>query len=303
MATPPRIGFIGLGIMGRPMAANLLRAGYPLQVHDLQRAAVQALAQLGARPAGSARNLASACDVVITMLPDSPDVEAVALGEQGVLACMRPGSLYIDMSSIAPATAIRLAEIGRARGIRVLDAPVSGGDVGAQNASLSIMVGGSQADFADALPILQSLGKKIVHCGASGAGQVVKVCNQILVGVTIAGVAEALTLGRKAGVESSTIVQVLGAGLARCGVLENRGAQMVDHDFTPGFRSRLHAKDLRNALVSGDCYGVPLRATALVHDMFEGLVQSGRGELDHTSLLALVEELAGLPSSRSGSHP
>ncbi|OGO11164.1 MAG: 2-hydroxy-3-oxopropionate reductase [Chloroflexi bacterium RBG_13_68_17] len=291
---PPTIGFIGLGIMGRPMAANLARAGYALVVLDRHPERVEMLAGMGAQRAATPAEAAARSDLVITMLPDSPDVEAVALGEQGLLTSMRPGCLYIDMSSIAPAVAVRLAQAGRARSVRVLDAPVSGGDVGAQNASLSIMVGGDEADFAEALPILQRLGKKIVHCGVSGAGQVVKVCNQILVAVTIAGVAEALTLGRKAGVEPSTIVEVLGAGLARCGVLENRGPRMVEHDFTPGFRSRLHAKDLRNALASGRTYQVPLPTTALVHDLFESLVQSGRGDLDHTSLLALMEEQAGL---------
>ena len=297
---PPTIGFIGLGIMGQPMAANLLRAGYPLIVVDRSPEREVPLVASGARRASTAAEAAAGAEVVITMLPDSPDVEAVALGDQGLLAGMRPGGLYIDMSSISPAVAVRVARAGQARQIRVLDAPVSGGDVGAQSASLSIMVGGEPEAFAAALPILQTLGKKIVHCGAAGAGQVVKVCNQILVAVTIAGVAEALTLGRKAGVEPSIIVQVLSAGLARCGVLENRGQRMVEHDFAPGFRSRLHAKDLRNALAAAEDEQIALPATTLVHDLFESLVQTGRGELDHTSLLALIEERAGLEATTDG---
>ncbi len=291
----PTIGFIGLGIMGQPMAANLLRSGFPLVVLDRNAERTAPLLDLGGQRAATLAEVAQRSDLVITMLPDSADVESVALGEQGLLALMRPGTMFIDMSSIAPPVSIRLADAGRARGLRVLDAPVSGGDVGAQNASLSIMVGGEKADFDAALPIFETLGKKIVHCGGSGSGQVVKVCNQILVAVTIAGVAEALALGRAAGVEPTILVQVLGAGLARCGVLELRGARMAEHDFTPGFRSRLHAKDLRNALATAHAADVPLPTTTLVHELFEDLVRSGRGELDHTSLLALVEERARLP--------
>lgn len=293
--TPTAIGFIGLGIMGQPMARNLIQAGYPLVVHDIHPEPVRALVEMGARDGLSPRRVAEQADVILTMLPDSPEVEAVALGHDGVIAAARPGSLYIDMSTVAPTTALRLAEAGAERQVRVLDAPVSGGDVGAQKGTLTIMVGGEEADFAEALPIFRILGKNIVHCGAHGAGQIVKVCNQILVAVTIAGVSEALTLGIKAGVDPEKIVQVLAGGLARCGVLENRGGRMIQGDFAPGFRSRLHYKDLRIAVASGQRYGVPLPATSLVHEMFKQMVVSGRGELDHTGLMTLLLEMAGLP--------
>jgi 2-hydroxy-3-oxopropionate reductase len=196
------------------------------------------------------------------------------------------------MSTVSPMLAEEIARAGTARGIDALDAPVSGGQMGAEKATLSIMVGGAEAAFQRALPILQTLGKSIVHCGAPGAGQIVKACNQILVALTIEGVAEALTLGASAGVDPAKIVQVLGAGLARCGILETRGAHMLAGDFAPGFRSRLHYKDLRIALAAGQAYQSPLPATALVHEMFKQMVTSGRGDLDHTGLVELLQEWA-----------
>jgi 2-hydroxy-3-oxopropionate reductase len=291
---PNVIGFIGLGIMGRPMATNLLRAGYTLVVHDIDRERVHALVELGAREGYPPSMVSQEAEIVITMLPDSPDVEEVALGPEGVLAGMRPGGLYIDMSTISPMVAARVAEVGQESGIRVLDAPVSGGDVGAQKGTLTIMVGGPEEAFKESLPILQAMGKNIVHCGSAGAGQIAKVCNQILVAVTIEGVAEALTLGMKAGVNPERIVRVLSGGLARCGVLENRGDRMIAQDFAPGFRSRLHYKDLRIAVAAGQAYEVPLPATALAHEMFKQMVVTGRGDMDHTGLLALVQEMAGV---------
>lgn len=294
MNTKPTIGFIGLGIMGRPMAANLAAAGYPLVVHSRSPQPVAELVAQGAQAAPSPRRVAAQAQVIITMLPDSPDVEAAVLGPDGVLEGARAGSLFIDMSTISPSVAVRLAEAGRAKGIRVLDAPVSGGDVGARNASLTIMVGGDASDFEAALPVLQMLGKNIVWCGGHGAGQTVKACNQLLVAITIEGVAEALTMGTKAGVDPAKIVQVLSGGMARCGVLELRGQRMVARDFTPGFRSRLHYKDLRIALAAGQSFEVALPATALVHEMFKSLVVAGRGDLDHTALLTRLEDLAGM---------
>ena len=294
MNARPTIGFIGLGIMGRPMAAHLAAAGYPLVVHSRSPQPVAELVAQGAQAAPSPRRVAAQAQVIITMLPDSPDVEAVVLGPDGVLEGARAGSLFIDMSTISPSVAVRLAEAGRPKDIRVLDAPVSGGDVGARNASLTIMVGGDASDFEAALPILQTLGRNIVWCGSHGAGQTVKACNQLLVAITIEGVAEALTLGTKAGVDPAKIVQVLSGGMARCGVLELRGQRMVARDFTPGFRSRLHYKDLRIALAAGQAFEVALPATALVHEMFKSLVVAGRGDLDHTALLTRLEDLAGM---------
>jgi 2-hydroxy-3-oxopropionate reductase len=286
------IGFIGLGIMGRPMAGNLLRAGHRLIVLDRNPAAAAELISLGAEEAATPAAVAERSEVVITMLPDTPDVEEVALGPQGVLEGIGRGGLYIDMSTVSPMLAERIAQAGSAQGIDALDAPVSGGQVGAEKATLSIMVGGPEAGFRRALPILQSLGKNVVHCGAPGAGQIVKACNQILVALTIEGVAEALTLGACAGVDPARIVQVLGAGLARCGILETRGARMIAGDFAPGFRSRLHYKDLRIALAAGQAYQSPLPATAVVQEMFKQMVTTGRGDLDHTGLLELLQEWA-----------
>jgi 2-hydroxy-3-oxopropionate reductase len=290
----PTVGFIGLGIMGKPMANNLLRAGYALVVHNRSRAAVDELVHSGAREAWSPREVAENSDAVITMLPDSPDVEKVALGPAGIIEGARPGLIHVDMSTIAPAVAARVSAALGAKGVRCLDAPVSGGDVGARQGALSIMVGGDEATFKDAEPIFDVLGKSAVLCGPNGAGQTVKACNQVLVAVTIAGVSEALALGFKAGVDPAKIVQVLSGGLARCGVLENRGQRMVQGDFEPGFRIRLHYKDLNIIRQTSKDYGVPLPATAAVHELFATAMAWGRGELDHSGLLTVIEDLAGI---------
>jgi 2-hydroxy-3-oxopropionate reductase len=290
----PTVGFIGLGIMGKPMARNLLADGYALVVHNRSRSAVDELVAAGATPAWTPREVAQGSDVVITMLPDSPEVEQVALGPEGLIDGARPGLIHIDMSTIAPAVAVRVAGALAERGVRCLDAPVSGGDVGARQGTLSIMVGGDEATFAQVEPIFAVLGKSAVLCGPNGAGQTVKACNQVLVAVTIAGVSEALVLGAKAGVDPAKIVQVLSGGLARCGVLENRGQRMVKGDFEPGFRVRLHYKDLNIVRQTSKDYGVPLPVTAVVHELFTTAMSRDRGELDHSGLLTVVEDLAGI---------
>ena len=289
----PVIGFIGLGIMGRPMSKNLLAAGYSLIVYDIVQAAVDEVEAAGATVGESAKDVSAKSDVIITMLPDTPDVDAVVLGAGGVMDGIRPGSVFVDMSTVSPTIAEKIAEVAAGKGIKALDAPVSGGDVGAQKGTLSIMVGGDQETFDKVLPIFAVMGKAVL-CGAPGAGQTVKACNQILVGVTIAGVAEALTLGAKAGVDPAKIVEVLSGGLARCGVLENRGERIVNRDFEPGFRCRLHYKDMRIVMAAGQAYGVPLMVSSIVHDLFKRMVVSGRGEYDHSGLIAAVEELAGI---------
>ena len=286
------IGFIGLGIMGRPMSKRLLEAGYPLIVYDIVAKSVEEIVAAGAKAGASVKDVARQADVVITMLPDSPDVEAVAFGPEGVIANIRPGCTYIDMSTISPTVSQRVAQECKARGVKVLDAPVSGGDVGAINGTLSIMVGGDQATFDDVLEIFQVLGKRIVLVGGDAAGQVVKACNQIVVALTLEAVAEALVLGTKAGVDPAKIVEVLSGGLARCGVLENRGMRIVNRDFDPGFRIRLHYKDLGIAMSAGKAYDVPLPVTALVHEMFKQLKLMGRGELDHSGIVTLIEDMA-----------
>lgn len=287
-----RIGFIGLGIMGKPMARNLMNAGYDLVVHNRSRAAVEELAGDGAIPAGSPREVAAQVKTVITMLPDSPDVRDVVFGENGLIGEMGRDNLLIDMSTISPVTALEVDQALSERSAHALDAPVSGGDKGAIAGTLSIMVGGRAEDFERAKPVFDVLGKTIVHVGAASAGQTVKACNQIVVALTFEAVSEALVLGSKAGVDPHKIVQVLTGGLAGNKVLELRGESMLDHNFQPGFRINLHRKDLGIALDAGKSYDVALPVTALVNQMFTAMVNAGRGDLDHSSLLTHLEDLA-----------
>jgi 2-hydroxy-3-oxopropionate reductase len=292
------IGFIGLGVMGEPMARNLLDAGHPLVVHSRSPEPVEALADAGAERAETPREVAERADVVITMLPDSPAVETVVLREDdGVLAGASEGNLLIDMSTIHPTVSVAVAEAAADRGVAALDAPVSGGDVGAQKGELSIMVGGDEAAFERARPIFDVLGKTIVRVGDAGAGQVVKACNQVVVGITIAAVSEALVLGEKAGVDPELILDVLGGGLAQNKVMEMRRSNFLEHDFTPGFRIDLHHKDLNIALESGDAYGVPLPVTGLVLQQMRALRAQGHGGDDHSGLIQLVEEMANVRST------
>lgn len=291
-----RLGFIGLGIMGRPMTRNLLKAGHELVVHSRSRGPVdQLVAEAAGKVTGasSPREVAEQVDIVVTMLPDSPDVHAVVFGPDGLAEALRPGSLLIDMSTIAPATAQEVHTALVARGASALDAPVSGGEAGAIGGTLSIMVGGSEADFERARPIFEAVGKTIVHVGESGAGQTVKACNQIVVAITYAAVSEALVLGAKAGVDPAKIVQVLNGGLAASRILELKGPTMVDRRFQPGFRVNLHRKDLNIALATGREQQVPLLTTAVVAQLFDALAAAGRGYLDHSALVTLIEDLAG----------
>jgi len=288
----PSVGFIGLGIMGRPMARNLLRAGYRVVVADVVAEPVDTLVAEGAGRGTTPRDVAERTDLLITMLPDSPEVEAVYAGADGALEAARPGWLAIDMSSISPRVARELAERAAAAGAGMLDAPVSGGDKGAIAGTLSIMVGGTEDDFARALPVLQALGKTIVHVGPSGAGQVAKVCNQVVVGVVIEAVSEALVLGAKAGVDPARIVEVLQGGLASTKVLEMRKDNILGGRFDPGFRVRLHLKDLKNALELAREAGVVLPATAGVEQLMQRMRIAGRGDFDHSGLVTVLEDLA-----------
>lgn len=292
-AERPTLGLVGLGIMGRPMARNLMKAGYPLIVHDIARVAVDELAAEGARPASSPREVAEACDVLITMLPDSPEVEVVYLGSDGAFEALRPGWLAIDMSSISPRVSRDLAARAAAAGAEMLDAPVSGGDKGAIAGTLSIMVGGEAASFERALPILRAMGRTIVHVGPAGAGQVVKCCNQVVVAIVLEAVSEALVLGSKAGVDPARIVEVLQGGLASTKVLEMRSPNMLSGAFDPGFRIRLHLKDLKNALELAREIGVPLPATVEVEQLMQAARVAGRGDYDHSGLITVLEDLAG----------
>jgi 2-hydroxy-3-oxopropionate reductase len=291
MSTPV-IGFIGLGIMGKPMARNLMKAGYSLVVHSRSRPPVDELAKEGAQVAAGSEEVAKRAQVVITMLPDSPDVELVYTGPQGVLAGAKPGTLLIDMSTISPVVSRKLALEAERRGLDMLDAPVSGGEAGAIGTTLSIMIGGKAPAVERAMPIFQALGKNIVHVGEAGAGQVTKAANQIVVGVTIAAVSEALVLATKAGVDPAKVRQVLLGGFAQSRILDAHGQKMLERNFKPGFRIRLHEKDLKIALATGGEYGVPLMVTGLVAQMMTAMRSMGRGELDHSGLVTLIEELA-----------
>lgn len=290
-----RIGFIGIGIMGKPMCRNLVKAGYELVIHNRSQGNVEELlAESGDKitRANSPREVAEQVDIVITMLPDSPDVKQVVFGENGLLEAMGPGKLLIDMSTIAPATAIEVHDALVERGASALDAPVSGGDRGAIAGTLSIMVGGSAADFDNAYGIFEGVGKTIVHCGGPGAGQTVKACNQIVVAINYAAVSEALVLGSKAGVDPAKIIEVLNGGLAASRVLEMRGATMAAHEFEPGFRVNLHRKDLGIINDTGKTYNVPLPVTAIVSQLFDAVAAAGGGDLDHSALITAIESLA-----------
>jgi len=296
-----RIGVIGLGLMGKPMARNLLKAGRAVTVYNRSRAAVDELVDEGAAPATSPRAVAERSDIVITMLPDGPDVESVVLGPDGVLAGARPDLLLIDMSTIAPTSARRISDEAERRGARALDAPVSGGDVGARAGTLSIMVGGAARDLERARPVLDNLGTTITHCGPSGAGQVVKACNQIVVALTLAAVSEALVLGANGGVSPETILRVLGGGLAQSRVMDLRGPTMIQHHFEPGGKARFHRKDLGIVLQTARELNVALPVTALVDQLFTTLVASGGDDLDHSALLTVFETLSGSHPTTAGS--
>lgn len=287
------VGFIGLGVMGKPMAQNLLGAGYPLVVHSRSNPPVEELVAAGAAAATTPAEVAAAADIVITMLPDGPQVEEVFRGEAGIFAAARSGALLIDMSTIAPAVSRSLAETAAADGVEILDAPVSGGDVGAREATLSIMVGGETSTAERARPVLEALGKTVVHVGPAGSGQVVKACNQLLVATTIVATSEALVLGEKLGIAGDALLDVLAGGLAGNKVMEVRRAQLLTHEFTPGFKLDLHHKDLEIALGTGGGASVPLPLTALVQQLVRSARAKGRGGEDHTVLLEAIEELAG----------
>jgi 2-hydroxy-3-oxopropionate reductase len=292
MAEP--VGFIGLGIMGKPMARHLANAGYDVVIHTLNRDTIAAFTAESDKfiAASTPKEVAEQAKIVITMLPDSPQVSEVVLGENGLIESMGDGSLYIDMSTIAPATAIDISSALSAVGARALDAPVSGGEAGAVNAALSIMVGGAAEDVERAMPLLEKMGKTIVHVGATGAGQVVKACNQVMVAINYAAMSEALVLGAKSGVDPAKIIQVLSGGLANSRVMELKGQNVITRKFAPGFRVDLHRKDLNIAMNAGKTTGVPLPVTALVQQFFEAISVAGRGGLDHSSLVTIYEDLA-----------
>lgn len=288
----PTIGFIGLGIMGKPMARNLIKAGYPLVIHNRSREVVEELSKEGAQTATGPQEVAARSEVVITMLPDSPDVELVYAGEQGIFAGAKEGRLLIDMSSISPIVARKLAQQAEKQRCEMLDAPVSGGEAGAISGALSIMIGGKALAVDRAMPIFQVLGKNIVHVGDAGAGQVTKAANQMVVGATIAIVGEALVLAAKAGVDPAKVRQALLGGFAQSKILDAHGQKMLERNFKPGFRIRLHEKDMKIALGTGAEYGVPLMVTSEVAQMMTAMRSMGNGDLDHSALVTFIEQLS-----------
>lgn len=289
-----KVGFVGLGIMGRAMARNLMDAGYDLVLHNRTREKAEELAERGgAEVADSPAGVARGSAVVFTMLPGPPEVEAVVAGDDGLLEGAREGTLLVDMSTSSPVLARELARKAAERGISMLDAPVSGGDVGAREGTLSIMVGGGEEDFERVRPLFEVMGGTVTRVGSSGAGQVVKACNQVVVALAIEAVSEALVLGSKAGVEPRKIVEALSGGLAASKVLEVKGEKLLRRDFEPGGKAEFQHKDLGIALAAAREYGVPLPVTAVVDQMFGALKAKGRGGLDHSALLTLLEDAAG----------
>jgi 2-hydroxy-3-oxopropionate reductase len=288
-----KIGFVGLGIMGRPMALNILKGGFDLTVWARRAESMAPLLEAGARGAASPAEVAAACDVVVSMVSDAPDVEQVALGAGGVAEGAKPGLIYIDMSTIAPAAAQSIAARLAERGVTMLDAPVSGGEVGAINAGLTIMVGGDEAAFEKAKPVLACMGKSVNLIGGAGAGQVTKACNQILTGVTVMAVAEAFNFARKSGVDAGKVREALLGGFAYSRILENHGQRMLDRNFKPGFKAWMHQKDMNIVVQEAHRLGLMLPTSAATAQLFNGMVGSGLGEEDSIAALKLLESLSG----------
>jgi 2-hydroxy-3-oxopropionate reductase len=292
----PTIGFIGLGLMGRPMAKNLLKAGYPLVVHSRSQGPVDDVVAAGAARATSPADVAARATRIITMVPDSPDVERVLEGRDGVFSRLQPGSIVIDMSSISPAVARRLAEKATAAGGTMLDAPVSGGDIGAINGTLSIMVGGDAAAFEAARPLFEVMGnpERVVHVGEAGAGQLCKLCNQMVIGGTLAVVAEAFALAKRAGVDAAKVREALLGGFAQSRVLDVHGDRVLKGAFTPGFYVKLYAKDMRNVMATLAEHHTNAPVSAIVEQLVSATMAAGRGDDDNSIMGKTVLELAGI---------
>lgn len=288
----PNLGFIGLGIMGKPMAKNLIKAGYRLVCYNRSAPAVTELVDYGATAADSSGQVARQSDVIITMLPNSPDVESVILGPNGVLAGASAGAIIIDMSSIEPTVSQKIAACAGEKGVAFLDAPVSGGEIGAIEGQLAIMVGGDQATFDACLDIFHTLGKSVVRVGDVGAGGYAKLANQIIVAINIAAVSEAFVLGQKAGLNPARLLEAIRGGLAGSHVLDIKMPPIMDRQFAPGFRIDLHNKDIKNALKTADSLDAPLPLTSLIQTILASLIAEGKGKLDHSAIIQFTEKLA-----------
>ena len=294
-----QIGFIGLGIMGRPMSRNLLKAGYSLAVYDVAAAPVEELAQAGAARGTGGKDVAAQSEIVITMLPDGPDVEAAVLGPGGILEGAKQGSVVVDMSSISPIVAQKVGAACEAKGVEFVDAPVSGGEPKAIDGTLAIMVGGKPAVFERVKPILEKLGSTVTLTGPIGAGNVTKLANQIMVACNIAAMGEALVLATRAGLDPEVVFNAVKGGLAGSTVLNAKAPMVIARNFKPGFRIRLHQKDLRNALLAGESLKVPLPLTSVVQQMLMTLMNEGKGDLDHSAIVNFVEDMAGVETRKT----
>lgn len=289
-----RIGYIGLGLMGKSMAGNILKAGYPLVVHNRSRAAVDELVAAGALGASSPAEVAAQVDVVFTNLPDSPDVEQVALGEHGIVGSAREGMIFVDNSTIKPATARTIAEKLAEVGVQSLDAPVSGGDIGAREGTLTIMVGGPVEALKKVMPVFEVMGKTITHVGESGAGQVTKACNQIMVAAQMAAMGELLVFAKKAGVEPQKVVAAISSGAAQCWSLDVKPPRLFAGNRQPGFKAYMQAKDLGIVMETAREYGIPLPVTAESTQLFNAMLQMGMADLDNSAVIGVLEQLAGV---------
>ena len=288
-----KVGYIGLGLMGKPMARNILKAGFPLVVHNRSRAAVDELVAEGATAAWTPAEVARQVDIVITNLPDSPDVEQVALGADGILEGAHKGLIFIDNSTIKPATARTIATALAEKGVFALDAPVSGGDIGAINGTLTIMLGGEEAALNKAMPVLEAMGKSITLVGDAGAGQIAKVCNQIMVAAQMVGMAELLIVAQKAGADPQKVVQAIKGGAAQCWALDIKPPRLFDGNREPGFKAYMQAKDLNIVLDTAREYGVPVPGTAANTQLFSAMLEMGMGDLDNSAVIGVIEALAG----------
>jgi 2-hydroxy-3-oxopropionate reductase len=294
MAAKMKLGFIGLGLMGKPMAGHLMKAGFPLVVQNRSQAALKELVKLGAQEAGSAKDVAAAADIVFTCLPDSPDVEQVVLGSNGILEGAKPGLIVVDHSTIKPATARHVAEAAAAKGVYFLDAPVSGGQLGAEAGTLTVMVGGDAAALERARPALEAYSKTITHIGASGAGQVAKCCNQMMVAAQMAAMAELLIFARKAEVDPRKVVQAIRGGAAQCWTLDNKPERLFAGNRQPGFKAYMQVKDMGIVMETAKELGMPLPATAANTQLFEAMISLGMGDLDNSAVVGMIEDLAGI---------
>jgi 2-hydroxy-3-oxopropionate reductase len=288
------VGYIGLGLMGKSMARNILKAGFPLVVHNRSRAAVEELEGEGARPASSPAEAASQVDVVFTNLPDSPDVESVALGGGGIIDGAHPGLIYVDNSTVKPATARLIADTLSKKEVLCLDAPVSGGDIGARQGTLAIMVGGPAQALERVLPVLQAIGKTITHVGESGAGQIAKAANQIMVAAQMVAMGELLIFAQKAGADPRKVVEAIRGGAAQCWTLDVKPPRLFSGNRAPGFKAYMQAKDLGIIIETARQYGIPLPSAAVHAQLFNAMLQMGMRELDNSAVVGVIEALAGL---------